>query len=90
MRTTLTLGDDAAALARNVAQRAHQLLPLDFAFAEVVARCTGGVVGHRQITDAYLLTTAIRAGARLLTFDRGVSQLLSSEAERQRHRLLPG
>jgi len=77
-------------LARNLAQRTHRLLPLDFDFAAVIACCTGGVVGHRQITDAYLLTAAIRAGARLLTFDRGIPQLLATEAERQRHVMVLG
>lgn len=72
-------------LARNLAHNAHRLLPLDFAFGAVLAGCTGGVVGHRQITDAYLLTAAMRAGARLLTFDRGVAALLASDAERAAH-----
>ena len=31
--------------------------------AEVLARCSGGVVGHRQVSDAYLLTAAMRAGS---------------------------
>lgn len=43
------------------------------------------VVGHRQVTDAYLLTLAIRSGTRLITFDGGIGQLLATPAERQRH-----
>lgn len=35
------------------------------------------LVGHRQITDAHLLTLAIRRGGRLATFDRGVLDLAS-------------
>lgn len=34
------------------------------------------LVGHRQITDAYLLGLAIRHGGRLVTFDGGLSRLL--------------
>jgi uncharacterized protein len=30
------------------------------------------MVGHRQVTDAHLLTLARRAGVRLVTFDRGL------------------
>lgn len=32
-------------------------------------------VGHRQVTDAHLLSLAIRRGGALATFDRGVSAL---------------
>jgi predicted nucleic acid-binding protein len=40
-------------------------------------------LGHRQITDAYLLTTAARHDARLVTFDSGIRQLLATEPERE-------
>ncbi len=85
-----TVAELAEALAHNVAQRGHRLLPLNFGFGDVLACCSGGVVGHRQITDAYLLTAAVREGARLLTFDRGIAQLLATETERQRHVLVLG
>lgn len=80
-----TLAELADVLAHNVAQPSHRLLALDFDFSAVMACCTGGVVGHRQVTDAYLLTAAMRAGMKLLTFDRGVSALLASPAERSTH-----
>lgn len=35
-------------------------------------------VGHRQITDAHLLTLAIRRGGTLATFDRGVMALATA------------
>lgn len=72
-------------LRRIVAHPTHRLVPLDFAFDEVLRRCTGGVVGHRQITDAYLLTAAMRAGMKLLTFDSGIASLLATPAERAAH-----
>lgn len=34
------------------------------------------LVGHRQVTDAYLLGLAIQHGGRLVTFDGGLSSLL--------------
>ena len=34
-----------------------------------------GVVGHRQVTDAYLASSARSRGARLATFDRGLAAL---------------
>jgi toxin-antitoxin system PIN domain toxin len=32
-----------------------------------------GVVGHRQVTDAYLVTLARNRGGQLATFDRGLA-----------------
>ena len=34
-----------------------------------------GVVGHRQVTDAYLAALARARGGRLVTFDRGLAAL---------------
>ena len=39
-------------------------------------------VGHRQITDAHLLTLAIRRGGVLATFDRGVTTLAAACSDR--------
>ena len=39
------------------------------------------VRGHRQITDAHLLTVARRAGHRLVTFDRALGELGGPSAE---------
>ena len=76
--------DAAEVLLRNTAHPAHRLLPMDFGFESVVECCTGGLVGHRQIADAYLLTAAVRHGVKLLTFDTGIMQLLATPAERER------
>ncbi len=75
----------AELLLRNVEHKQHRLLALDFGFTEVLGCCSGGLFGHRQITDAYLLTQAIRWGARLLTFDGGIAQLLATPEERKQH-----
>ena len=72
-------------LLRNTAHAKHRLLALDFGATDVWAACTGGLMGHRQITDAWLLTAAIRNGMKLLTFDAGIPQLLASSLERDKH-----
>ncbi len=36
------------------------------------------ITGHRQVTDLHLLLLVIANGGRLVTFDRGVEQLLPS------------
>jgi uncharacterized protein len=71
-------------LLRNTALAKHRLLPLDFGFAQVLGCCTGGLLGHRQVTDAYLLAAAARHEMRLVTFDSGITQLLATEPERKR------
>lgn len=42
------------------------------------------LLGHRQVTDLYLLALAQHHQVRLATFDQGIPQLLSNEAERHR------
>lgn len=41
----------------------------------------GGVLGHRQVTDAYLAALARHRGGRLVTFDRGLAALHGDVAE---------
>jgi toxin-antitoxin system PIN domain toxin len=85
----ISVGEIAEALLRNTAHPKHRLLPLDFGIEQVLGCCTGGVRGHRQVTDAWLLTLAIRNAVRLITFDNGVAQLLATASERQRHIEIP-
>ena len=40
------------------------------------------VVGHRQITDAHLISLAIRRGGVVATFDRGIVALATGYPER--------
>ena len=81
----IAIGDVAELLLRNTAHPKHRLVPLDFGFADVWAACTGGILGHRQITDVWLLTAAIRNRMKLLTFDSGIEQLLANAQERSKH-----
>ncbi len=72
-------------LARTTSHPQHHYLPIDFDMLQVQVACTGGLLGHRQITDAWLLATAIRHKAKLVTFDAGISSLLAKSAERSAH-----
>ncbi len=82
---SIAIGEVAELLLRNTAHPKHRLVALDFGFADVWAACTGGILGHRQITDAWLLTAAIRNGMKLITFDAGVEHLLANTHERNKH-----
>ena len=57
-------------LAGVTANEAHEFWPDDLGYTEVAMT---GVVGHRQVTDAYLAGLARHRGARLATFDQGLA-----------------
>ncbi|MBI3157659.1 MAG: PIN domain-containing protein [Burkholderiales bacterium] len=50
----------------------HRFWPDELAYADVRWH---GVIGHRQVTDAYLAALARHHGAKLATFDRGLVAL---------------
>ena len=59
----------AVAVALNDSAR-HEFWPADISFAEVAVE---GVIGHRQVTDAYLAPLARSRGGRLATLDTGLA-----------------
>jgi predicted nucleic acid-binding protein len=56
----------------------HEFWPDDLAYRDVPLR---GVIGHRQVTDAYLVALARRHGAKLATFDEGLAALHDDSVE---------
>ncbi len=89
-RRAVAISEAAELLLRNTAHTAHRFVTLDFAFDQVLVACSGGLLGHRQVTDAWLLTAAMRNGMKLLTFDAGIGQLLATADERARHLAMLG
>ena len=87
---SIGIGEVSDLLLRNTAHPNHRLVAMNFGFEEVLGACTGGILGHRQITDAWLLTAAIRSGMKLLTFDGGISHLLANAQERAKHLVVLG
>ncbi len=53
----------------------------DVSPADPGADVFSAVVGHRQITDAHLVTLARRNGGRLATFDAGIAELSRESAQ---------
>jgi toxin-antitoxin system PIN domain toxin len=82
---SISIVEAAELLLRNTGHIRHRLVVMNFGFADVLAACTGGILGHRQVTDAWLLTAAIRNEMKLLTFDNGIAHLLSNPQERAKH-----
>ncbi len=56
----------------------HQFWPDD---ATYDLSMLAGVIGHRQVTDAYLASSAARRGGRLVTLDVGLAALHPQAAE---------
>lgn len=61
--------------------------PIGASWVDLTAPFARRVRGHQQVTDAFLLGLAIRAGGVLVTFDRGAAYL-AGEAFRQHVLLL--
>lgn len=74
--SAVSIGDALEVLAAFRAHAGHAFV------ADDVSISSGDVPpmrGHRQVTDAHLLTLARRTGQRLVTFDRGVAVLADGE-----------
>jgi toxin-antitoxin system PIN domain toxin len=63
----------AERLAEAAASPDHQFWPADINLLESGLFDWSRVLGHRQVTDIYLLSLAVRHGGRLVTFDRRIS-----------------
>ena len=68
-------------LGRMRAQAGHVFWSDDVSPVDAEAACFARIVDHRQVTDAHLLTVALRQGGRLATFDGGVRDLVPDEPE---------
>lgn len=62
----------------------HRFWPDDVAVAGASPFASLSLVGHRQVTDAYLLALAQRRGGKLATLDRGIPSLVPDRAQRSR------
>ncbi len=72
-------GEAVRLLQANLRHSRHLYLADDVGFAALVGPLAGHLVGHRQVTDMYLLGLALRHGAKLATLDKGVTTLLPND-----------
>lgn len=66
-------------LKTNMAAPDHMFWPDDVALTQAVEYAGARLVGHQQVTDAYLLGLAMQRGGVLATLDRGISSLVGSD-----------
>lgn len=75
-------------LAELVEQGSHTFWPMDTSILALPDGIVDRLQGHRQVTDALLLATAIRHGGQLATFDTRLERLLP-DAQRSSVALIP-
>ena len=82
MRLLIREGQSAATaqavLSGATADTRHEFWPDDVAYADVPMQ---GIIGHRQVTDAYLAQLARARGSRLATFDQAMAKLHNDVAD---------
>lgn len=82
MRLLIREGQSAASaqavLTAATADPRHEFWPDDIGYTDVPLH---GIIGHRQLTDAYLAQLARARGSRLATFDQALAGLHSDVAE---------
>ncbi len=82
MRLLIREGQPASAaqeiLTGTTADPRHEFWPDDVRYTDVP---TQGIIGHRQVTGAYLAQLARARGSRLATFDQGMAKLHHDVAE---------
>ena len=69
-------------LSSNVKHPHHRFWADDVAFVDAVEPFTRSLVGHQQVTDAYLLGLAIHKKGALATMDHSIQALLSKGSKR--------
>ena len=78
-RDAVTPTDALRLLAANLKHRGHRFWPAAIGVPDALARFGERLVGHRQVTDAYLLALALHHRGRLATFNRGVLALCGED-----------
>lgn len=71
-------------LSANTAAQDHAFWPDEIPVAEAVAFTGIRLMGHQQVTDAYLLGLAIRRGGVLATLDQRIAALTETKSDERK------
>ena len=74
-RDAVTPREAIQVLAANTVAKDHEFWPDELPFAEAVGFAGARLVGHQQVTDAYLLGLALKRGGVLATLDHRIAGL---------------
>jgi uncharacterized protein len=75
-KSSPTVAEAAKLLGENLGHPMHRYWPADINFLEATESFLPRIIGYRQSTEAYLLGLAMHRRGRLVTMDRGISQLI--------------
>jgi uncharacterized protein len=76
----LTPADALVLLKSNLGHPAHQFWPDEIGLPEAVVPFQQQIVGHQQVTDAYLLGLTMHNKGKLATLDRALLALLPEKS----------
>lgn len=76
----LTPTDALTLLQANLRHPAHEFWEDNISFVDAVAPFVGRIVGHQQVSDAYLLGLALHRKGILATLDRSATTLLPEKS----------
>lgn len=79
-RDAVTPRDAVVVLAANTAASDHTFWPDGLPMAEAVDFAGMKLIGHQQVTDAYLLGLALRRGGCLATLDHSIAALIDPKS----------
>ena len=83
-RDAVTPRDAVGVLAANTASKDHAFWPDEIPLAEAIAFAGSKLLGHQQVTDAYLLGLVLRRGGRLATLDERITALAEPDSVQRR------
>lgn len=67
-------------LAANVSHPSHQFWPDEISFVQAAQPFAKRLIGHQQVTDAYLLGLAIHHEGKLVSCDRAILSLVPEKS----------
>jgi toxin-antitoxin system PIN domain toxin len=72
--------DALVVLSGSLDHPAHRFWTEDLSLTDALSQFGRGLLGHQEVTDAYLLSLAIHKKGRLATLDASLSSLLPDES----------
>ena len=79
-RDAVTPREAVSLLSANTVAKDHAFWPDERPYADNVAFCEARLVGHQQVTDAYLLGLALHRGGTLATLDQRIVALVEPKS----------
>jgi toxin-antitoxin system PIN domain toxin len=80
-KASTTAQEATLLLAENLGRPEHQYWPADIGYFAAIKPFAERIVGHQQVSDAYLLGLAIHHKSKLVTMDRGILDLLPPKTQ---------